>query len=42
MMDDTAENDKIPMTNDEGMPNDEARNNMSILSGRLLSFVLRH
>jgi len=42
MMDDAAENDEIRMTNDEGMPNDEARNNTSILSGRFLSFVLRH
>jgi hypothetical protein len=39
-MDDSAENDEIRMTNDEGMTNDESRNNMSILRGRFLSFVL--
>ena len=42
MMGEAAENDEIRMTNDEGMTNDEARNRMSILSGRFLSFVLRH
>ncbi len=41
-MDEAAENDEIRMTNGEQMPNDEARNKMSILSGRLLSFVPRH
>ena len=41
MMDEAAENDEIRMSNDEGMPNDKARNNMSIVSGRPLSFVLR-
>jgi hypothetical protein len=37
-----VKNDECRMSNDEGNPNDEARNNMSMLSGRFLSFVLRH
>jgi hypothetical protein len=47
-MTDVVENDEIRMSKDEEMSNYEARNNMSIVSGRPLSlirhstFVLRH